>query len=107
MAASYIMPSTCTKTAKCKSTAIFPDMLPIEHIWDVLGRRVRNRSQLCNNTQQLGQVGRALQEKRQWIPKEIIYHIITSMPRGCCAWKELSHCRQTGYSDVIAFSLAD
>ncbi len=59
-----------------------PDMSPIEHIWDVLGRRVRNRPQRCNNLQQLG---RALQEEWRRIPREIIRRIIASMPRRCRA----------------------
>ena len=37
-----------------------PDMSPIELIWDVLGRRVRNRPKRCNNLQELG---RTLQEE--------------------------------------------
>ena len=59
-----------------------PDMSPIENIWDVLGRRVRNRPQCCNTLQQLGRV---LQEEWRRIPREIIRRTIASMP-GCRAY---------------------
>ena len=59
-----------------------PDMSPIEHLWDVLGRNVRNRLQRFHNVQELQQ---ALEEEWQRIPRATIRHLISSMPRRCRA----------------------
>jgi len=53
-----------------------PDLNPIEHVWDMLGRRVRNRQP---NT--LSDLRTALLEEWENIPPEAIRNCIESMPR--------------------------
>ena len=65
-----------------------PDMLLFEKIWDVLGCRVCNWTQYCDN---LKLFCRPLQEEWQGTPRYIIYHIISSMSKMCpacirCTW---------------------
>jgi transposase len=57
-----------------------PDLNPIEHLWDELGRRVgsqkhRNRAELLEN----------LREEWGKIAPEYISNLIESMPRRCAA----------------------
>ena len=61
-----------------------PDMNPIEHIWDELGRRARTNHQM-NNVQDLTQ---ALQLEWQALPNVLIRHYVNSMRwriRACIA----------------------
>lgn len=58
--------------------AISPDMNPIEHLWDQLGRRVRGRENAPENLQKLTA---ALVEEWANIPQENIANLIRSMPR--------------------------
>ncbi|KAJ4442484.1 hypothetical protein ANN_04070 [Periplaneta americana] len=55
-----------------------PDMNPIEHVWDMLGRRVENRRPRPESLQELR---RALGEEWELIPQEDIANQIESMPR--------------------------
>ncbi|KAJ4448410.1 hypothetical protein ANN_10426 [Periplaneta americana] len=56
-----------------------PDMNPIEHVWNMLGRRVKNRRPRPESLQELR---RALGEEWELIPQEYIANQIESMPRG-------------------------
>lgn len=57
-----------------------PDLNPIEHVWDILGRRVRERNPPPTNVQQLRE---ALVEEWHGIPQGVIQHIVLSMPQRC------------------------
>lgn len=54
-----------------------PDMSPIEHLWDELGRRVRQR----HNTDTRQQLVQALTQEWQQIPQQTIRNLIRSMRR--------------------------
>lgn len=60
--------------------ALSPDLNPIEHVWDILGRRVRGRQHAPQTIQQLTQ---ALIEEWNAIPQEDIRRLVRSMPRRC------------------------
>ncbi|GFW57015.1 transposable element Tcb2 transposase [Trichonephila clavipes] len=60
--------------------ACSPDMNPIEHVWDALGRRVAGR-QLPPQT--LKELERALLEEWDRIPQLVINSLIDSMPQRC------------------------
>lgn len=62
--------------------AISPDLNPIEHLWDLLDRKIRNRHQAPRTLQELGD---ALKEEWENIPQEEIQNLIGSMPRRCQA----------------------
>ena len=55
--------------------AVSPDMNPIEHIWDYLGRKVRARG----NVRNLRDLENTLIQEWNNIPKAIIRHYIRSM----------------------------
>ena len=59
-----------------------PDLNPIEHIWDVLDRRVRRRPNPPSNLQELAQ---AFDEEWNAIPARTIRRITGSMRRRCNA----------------------
>ncbi|GFV68304.1 transposable element Tcb2 transposase [Trichonephila clavipes] len=59
-----------------------PDMNPIEHVWDALGRRVAGR-QIPPQT--LQELERALLEEWDRIPQLVINSLIDSMPQMCSA----------------------
>lgn len=59
-----------------------PDLNPIEHLWDQIGRRVRRRRL---QPQTLQQLFHALQEEWRRIPQQNIQRLIRSMPRRCRA----------------------
>ena len=59
-----------------------PDLNPIEHLWDTLGRAVRNRQQPPRNVQELGE---ALTEEWAAIQQRVISRLILSMRRRCQA----------------------
>ena len=59
-----------------------PDLNPIEHVWDMIGRAVRGRA---NQPRTLAQLGRALQEEWDKIPQQAIRNLICSMRRRCQA----------------------
>lgn len=62
-----------------------PDLNPIEHVWDMLDRRVRDRQQPPATLQQL--LG-LLQQEWQAIPQRDLANLIHSMRRRC------NECRQ-------------
>jgi transposase len=53
-----------------------PDLNPIEHVWDILGRRMQHR-----DCQRLNQLFDALKEEWNSIPQEQLDHLISGMPR--------------------------
>ena len=55
-----------------------PDMNPIEHVWDMLERRVKTRFPLPETLQELSL---ALLEEWEHIPQEAIANLIQGMPR--------------------------
>ena len=59
-----------------------PDLNPIEHVWDIIGRAVQAREQLPQNIHDLGV---ALQEEWARIPQQQIRNLICSMRRRCRA----------------------
>ena len=61
-------------------SAYSPDLSPIEHLWDQLGRRLANRHPKPGNKQQLVA---ALQEEWANIPQDSIRRLIRSMRRRC------------------------
>ena len=60
--------------------AVSPDMNPIEHIWDYLGRKVRPRGNVHN----LRELENALIQEWNNIPNVVIRRFVRSM-RGCLA----------------------
>jgi hypothetical protein len=62
------------------SPALSPDLSPIEHLWDELGRRVRHRQNPPETLQELRDV-----LVHQWnnIPQAFIQRLIVSMRRRC------------------------
>ena len=59
-----------------------PDMSPIEHVWDALDRRVRQRVPVPSNSQQLRT---AIEEEWDNMPQATINSLINSMRRRCRA----------------------
>lgn len=59
-----------------------PDLNPIEHVWDVLGRRLR---QVRNPPQNLQELGAMLVQIWRRIPQAVFRRIIQSMRRRCVA----------------------
>ena len=59
-----------------------PDLNPIEHLWDELERRIRNRPNLPTSLQQLQD---ALLEEWEAIPREVWRKLIFSMRKRCQA----------------------
>ncbi|GFY27300.1 transposable element Tcb2 transposase [Trichonephila clavipes] len=60
--------------------AYSPDLNPIEHEWDALGRRVAARLHHPENTQQLKQM---LIEEWALLPQEMLHQLVLSMGRRC------------------------
>ena len=58
--------------------AMSPDLNPIEHLWDILGRRVRQRDPPVNN---LNELIAALQQEWNRIPQNQIQRLIHGMRR--------------------------
>lgn len=59
-----------------------PDLNPIEHVWDALGRGLR---ELRNQPQNLQELGAALQDLWRRIPNHVFTNIRQSMRRRCMA----------------------
>nr|KAG5687109.1 hypothetical protein BaRGS_008656 [Batillaria attramentaria] len=59
-----------------------PDLNPIEHVWDMIGRAVRAR---VNPLRTLAQLGQALQQEWDQIPQQTIWSLTCSMRRRCQA----------------------
>ena len=62
--------------------SLSPDLAPIEHVWDELGRRVYQRNPAPRNVNQLRQ---ALLQEWQLIPQRRITNIINTMRQRCNA----------------------
>ena len=80
-----------------------PDLSPIEHVWDFLGQRVRQRVPRLRTLQGLGA---ALQE--EWRrPQLQIARLIRSMRRRCVAWIDATggHTRYWQISEVLLVTL--
>ncbi|GFV25451.1 transposable element Tc3 transposase [Trichonephila clavipes] len=60
--------------------AYSPDLNPIEHVWDALGRRIAARLHHPENTQQLKQM---LIEEWALLPQEMLHQLVLSMRRRC------------------------
>ncbi|GFX87500.1 transposable element Tcb2 transposase [Trichonephila clavipes] len=60
--------------------AYSPDLNPIEHVWDALGRRIAARLHHPENTQQLKQM---LIEEWTLLPREMLPQLVLSMRRRC------------------------
>jgi hypothetical protein len=58
-----------------------PDLNPIEHLWDELDKRVRQRQPPPQTLVQLRQM---LQQEWRTIPRNNVRNLIESMPRRCC-----------------------
>ena len=58
-----------------------PDLSPIEHLWDHLGRKVRERNDVNN----VADLERALRQEWNRIPMAVIQRLISSMRRRCVA----------------------
>lgn len=56
--------------------ALSPDLNPLEHLWDILGRKVRRHS-----PETMQELRRILQEEWELIPQEDIVALIRSMPQ--------------------------
>ena len=62
--------------------SLSPDLAPIEHVWDELGRRVYQRNPAPRNVNELRQ---ALLQEWQLIPQRRITNIINTMRQRCNA----------------------
>lgn len=60
--------------------AYSPDLAPIEHLWDELGRRVRNNNPLPNTVDELWQL---LQQEWMAIPQRTLQTLVHSMRQRC------------------------
>ncbi|GFU27701.1 transposable element Tcb2 transposase [Trichonephila clavipes] len=60
--------------------AYSPDLNPIEHVWDALGRRIAERLHYLENTKQLKQL---LIEEWALLPQEMLHQLDLSMRRRC------------------------
>jgi transposase len=58
--------------------AMSPDMNPIEHLWDDIGRKINNRVPACQNLKELRD---ALVQEWQSIPLRTLRHLVQSMRR--------------------------
>ncbi|GFU91380.1 SCAN domain-containing protein 3 [Trichonephila clavipes] len=60
--------------------AFSPDLNPIEHVWDALGRRIAARLHHPENTQQLKKM---LIKEWALLPQEMMHQLVLSMRRRC------------------------
>ena len=81
-----------------------PDLSPIEHVWDILGQRVRQRVPRPRTLQALGA---ALQEEWRRIPLLQIARLIRSMRRRCVACIDATggHTRYWQICEVLLVTL--
>ena len=62
-----------------------PELNPIEHIWDELGRRVRLQ---VNPSQTLGDLEHALVEQWRRLPQVVFTNVLRSMRKRCVAVRD-------------------
>ena len=62
-----------------------PDLNPTEHIWDELGKRVR---QQVNPSQTLGHLEHALVEQWRRLPQAVFTKVLRSIWRHCVAVRD-------------------
>ena len=62
--------------------AMSPDLSPIEHVWDILGKHVRRRTP---QPRTLGELGAALQEQWGRITQITVRRLVGSMSCRCIA----------------------
>ncbi|GFV18929.1 uncharacterized protein TNCV_4758141 [Trichonephila clavipes] len=82
-------------------TAYSPDLNPIEHMWDALGRRIAAHLHHPENTQQLKQM---LIEEWALLPQETLHQLVLSMRRRCeatIARRCFRHPLRTKYSPSL------
>ncbi|GFW28590.1 transposable element Tcb2 transposase [Trichonephila clavipes] len=60
--------------------AYSPDLNPIEHVWDALGRRIVAHLHHLENIEQLKQM---LIEEWALLPQEMLHQLVLSMRRRC------------------------
>ena len=58
--------------------AMSPDMNPIEHVWDFIGRKINQRNPKCQNIDELGT---AILQEWQQFPQERLMCRVRSMTR--------------------------
>ena len=58
--------------------AMSPDMNPIEHLWDDIGRKINDRFPACQNLQELCD---ALVQEWQSLPLRTLRHLVQSIRR--------------------------
>uniref|UniRef100_A0A8C1BLK3 Tc1-like transposase DDE domain-containing protein n=1 Tax=Cyprinus carpio carpio TaxID=630221 RepID=A0A8C1BLK3_CYPCA len=82
---------TCTQFLEAENIPVLAwpaystDLSPIEHVWDALGLRIRQRVPVPANIQQLRT---AIEEEWTSIPQATINNLINSMRRRCVALRE-------------------
>ncbi|GFU91474.1 transposable element Tc3 transposase [Trichonephila clavipes] len=59
-----------------------PDLNPIEHVWDMLGRQI---AALSHPPSSVTELKRALQEAWNRLSPQLIHHLIASMVNRCAA----------------------
>ncbi|GFW58464.1 transposable element Tc3 transposase [Trichonephila clavipes] len=62
--------------------ANFPDLNPIEHVWDMLGRQI---TALSHPPSSVAELKKALQEAWKRLSLQLIHHLIASMVNRCAA----------------------
>ena len=73
--------------------ACSPDMNPIEHAWDALGRAINGRNIIPQTLQQLAQ---ALTEEWDALPQESINNLVDSIYDQAC--RRIDPCQRGAYS---------
>lgn len=70
---------------KCRMDwpVLCPDLNPIEHMWDALGRRLAARSYPLENTRQL--LNQMLIEEWRLFPQEVLNNLVLSTDKQCHA----------------------
>ncbi|GFX38611.1 transposable element Tc3 transposase [Trichonephila clavipes] len=72
-----------TVNIQCMSwPANSPDLNPIEHVWDMLGRQI---AALSHPPSSVTELMRALQEAWNRLSPQLIHHLIASMVNRCAA----------------------
>ncbi|GFV25519.1 transposable element Tcb2 transposase [Trichonephila clavipes] len=63
-------------------SAYSPDLNPIEHVWDALGRRIAARA-LTSSGEHPTKLKQMLIEERAFLPQEMLHQLVLSMRRRC------------------------